>query len=206
MTMLDTLERRRRNLRIGLFIIILATLPFYCAGFLLWGTAPSRRAEATSAPLATFTPLGREQPATRTPQVFNIATSTGLSPLQPTPLQFNPGNYVPPSGGNNGGPVVLPPTQYIPPPVIPTSTLAPSLTPYPTNPPPPTAVPPTNTPLPFPTDIPPTDVPPPTETPLPTDAPPTDAPPTQEQVAPPTQGDVQPELPDNPAPATQAGG
>lgn len=163
---------RRRNIRIVLFIIIVGTLPFYCAGFLLWGTARPRGAANVTAPIgATNTPLVGEPtqiiPPSSTP--FGL-TPTLLSPLQPTPLQFVP--------------IQRPPTltpAFIP--VIPTSTLAPSLTPFPTITPFPTATPlPTNTDVPPPTntDIPPvptnTDVPPlPTNTPLPFD-PPTNTP------------------------------
>ena len=49
MDQFDAIERRRRNLRIVLFVIILATLPFYCAGILLWGSAPPRARPTTTA-------------------------------------------------------------------------------------------------------------------------------------------------------------
>ena len=42
MNQLGAVERRRRNLRIVLFSIILGTLPLYCLGILLWGTAPQQ--------------------------------------------------------------------------------------------------------------------------------------------------------------------
>lgn len=173
------IEQRQRNLRIVLFVIILATLPFYCAGILLLGTAPANPAAANSrTQTATFTPIGRTGTVTATVRPTNtpFGVTTALSPLQPTPFQFQPGAVA---------------TRYLSPtpftiPVIPTSTNAPTLTPYPTNPPPPTQVPPTNappptnppepTPVPLPTQVPPTDVPPPTveePTPLP---PPSDTP------------------------------
>ena len=44
MNQLGAVERRRRNLRIVLFAIILGTLPLYCLGFLLWGTSPQQNA------------------------------------------------------------------------------------------------------------------------------------------------------------------
>jgi len=152
MDYLTAIERRRRNLRIALFIIILATLPFYCAGILLWGSAPQRaeNSRTTLTPTHTFTPG-----ATNTPVLFpsitplNFATSTFQSPLQPTPIQFfPPTRFLSPTP-----PFAFPTaTDFI----FPTSTLAPSLTPYPTDTPPPTAAPlPTDTPLPFPTDPPP---------------------------------------------------
>src|SRR5262245_31799694 len=118
----DAIERRRRNIRIILFIIILATMPFYFAGFLLWGTAPRQNENAL--PTATFTPIGREVTATitRTPSNTPLfVTSTSGSPLGPTPLQFIP-------------PTRLPATATAV--FIPTATLAPTLTPFPTNPPP----------------------------------------------------------------------
>jgi type VI secretion system secreted protein VgrG len=162
----DAIERRRRNIRIILFIIILATLPFYCAGFLLWGTAP--RQNARNLPTATFTPIGREVTATSTRRPTStppFVTRTSISPLGPTPFQFIPPTRIPPTA-----------TIFLPP----TSTLAPTLTPYPTDTPLPTNTqppPPTSTPLPLPTDTPiPTDTPVPTNT----EAPPPTEPPTPE--------------------------
>lgn len=121
-------ESNQRNLRVVLFIIILATLPFYCLGFILWGAAP-----APSAARGTPTPTGTLPPLTRTVTRFPsptsgfgpLATVTSFSPLQPTPRQF-----LPPGGVN---PVVpLPPTstQQI---ILPTSTFAPTLTPLPSS-------------------------------------------------------------------------
>jgi hypothetical protein len=148
------IEKRRRNLRIVLFAIILATLPCYCAGFLLWLTAPQQRGAQqlpASSATATFTPLANSQ-ATNTPFVVITPlplTVTAFSPLQPTPGQFFP-------------PAVtrfLSPTPFI----FPTLTLAPTLTALPTFTPLPTIAPATATVF-----IPPTDVPPlPTNTPEP---------------------------------------
>ncbi len=154
----EALERRRRNIRIILFIIIGATLPFYCAGFLLWGTAP--RASTRDLATATFTPIGGNLTATNTRPPTNtplFRTSTPGSPLGPTPLQFIPPTRIPATA-----------TSVF----IPTSTLAPTLTPYPTDIPQPTNTPvpaPTNTPIPLPSDTPVptnTDAPPPTDVPL----------------------------------------
>jgi hypothetical protein len=174
---LETIERRRRIMRIVLFFIILSTMPFYCAGFLLWGTAGAVEADDPGA-LSSSTPIGNgESTATRQPTVTPLPlTVTVLSPLQPTPLQFNPIN--PGSGG--GGGVVIPTQPFIVPTIfIPTSTFAPTLTPFPTNPPPATFTPlPTDPPLPTNTPEPlPTDPPLPTDTPLPTDAPIVEEPP-----------------------------
>lgn len=158
-----SIERQRRILRIVLFVIILGTLPFYCAGFLLLGTSGPQRA-GNNTPLPSVTPL---QNAVRTttplPTPRLVLTVTQLSPLRPTPLQFNPIPGVPvvPTSPI----VIIPPTVYIPP-----NTLAPTLTPFPTQVPP--TAPPTATETPLPTDIPlPTDVPTeiPTEVPPPTD-------------------------------------
>ena len=148
-------ENGQRNLRVVLFIIILATLPFYCLGFILWGAAPSNpgaRDIATSTP--TLPPLTRT--VTRQPSPTSgfgpLVTVTSLSPLQPTPRQF-----LPPGGVNPGAP--LPPTRYLSPTPfiidIPTATPAPTLTPVPTETPIPqdtaTTVPvfPTDTTVPF---------------------------------------------------------
>lgn len=154
----SSVERQRRILRIVLFVIILGTLPFYCAGFLLLGTSRQQRVADTT-PLPSFTPL---QNVVRTNTPFPTlgipVTVTQLSPLRPTPLQFNPGVPVVPATQI----FIPPPTVYIPP-----NTLAPTLTPFPTQVPP--TVAPTATWTPLPTDI-----------PLPTAEPPTAEPPTAE--------------------------
>jgi hypothetical protein len=164
------IERRRRNLRIVLFAIILITLPFYCVGFFLWATAPQRGTPGVQ-PLpgsatATFTPLAANTLLpSNTPfgLITPIATSTPFGALQPTPGQFFP-------------PAVtrfLSPTPFL----FPTLTLAPTLTPFPTFAPPtwtplPTIAPATPTP-PLPTDPPPppTDFIPPTVLPFDTATP-----------------------------------
>ena len=166
------MERRRRNLRIVLFVIILATLPFYCAGFLLWATAPQRGASAQPLPggsvTATFTPLATSNILpSNTPFGLITAIPTSLSPLQPTPGQF-----IPPAVTR-----FLSPTPF----TFPTLTQAPTLTPFPTFSPP-TATPfvaptatlfvPSATPFVEPTPIPPIE-----STPIPFDSP-TAEPPT----------------------------
>src|SRR5258706_5159377 len=142
---LEALERRRRIIRIVLFLIILSTTPFYCAGFLLWGTARPVGADART-PLATNTPIGGELTPTRQPTLTALPLTTTVSaPLQPTPLQFIPLNPI--GNGGTGGGGGLPTNQ--PPVFIPTSTPAPTLRPFPTNaPPPPQAPLPTDAPLP----------------------------------------------------------
>ncbi len=169
--------RRQRNIRIVLFVIILMTTPFYCIGFILWGTAQQRSSIATPTTAMTNTPIGGDITATvgfPTVTPFGLTPSL-LSPLQPTPLQFVPINR--------------PPTVFIPPtstpylvPIIPSDTLAPTLTlipsgtPYPTDTAQPTFTPPpTYTPAPTNTDVP--VVVPPTDTPLPFDDTTPEAPP-----------------------------
>ncbi len=154
------IERRRRNLRIVLFAIILITLPFYCVGIILWATAPAGStpgaqplpgsATATFTPLAAVTMLPSNTPFGL---ITPIATSTPFGQLQPTPGQFFP-------------PAVtrfLSPTPFF----FPTLTLAPTLTPFPTlapatATPQPTIAPATAAPIP-PTTEPPTVAPPPTD-------------------------------------------
>ncbi len=105
---IEAIEKRRRIIRIILFVIIFGTTPFYCVGFLLWGTAKPRGA-TVGTPLVTNTPIGNGVIVTNTlfPTLTPIVgTPTGISPLLPTPLQ-----YFPPGGGsNNSGGVVIPPT------------------------------------------------------------------------------------------------
>jgi hypothetical protein len=160
-------EKRRRNLRIVLFIIILATLPFYCAGFVLWGTAPATGTNNRfSTSTATFTPIGVIVTPSRTLEPSVTPLGTQLSPLLPTPIQFQPGG----GSGGNTNPVPIPPTATFPV-FIPTATFAPTLTPFPSSTPIP---PPTQTPIPIPSSTPiPTDTPIPivtdTSVPIPSD-------------------------------------
>jgi hypothetical protein len=167
MDALAAVERRRRNLRIVFFGIIVATLPFYCAGLLLWASSPQRDrptatprpnstlALTTAAPLPTFTPFGQNQTI---PPTFTSIFGGG----QPTSI------------------IVTQPPVVLPPPVIPTATpfIFPTLTPAPTLTPPPTIALPSETPIPIPTNTImtfPTDLPPPvftTETPTATVIPP----------------------------------
>lgn len=148
------IERQRRILRVVLFVIIVGTLPFYCAGFLLLGTSGQVRQRDTT-PLPTSTLFQNARPTlTPFPTLRLAVTVTQLSPLRPTPRQFNPGIPIVPTSPPI---IIVPPTQVI----IPTNTFAPTLTP-------------------FPTQVPPTEPPPATWTPLPTEVPPTAEPPTAE--------------------------
>ena len=153
----ESSDGSRRNLRIGLFVIILVTLPLYCIGFILWSVAPQNPGRLSGTQTATLPPLTRSVTSTPTLTLtaLPLMSATSLSPLQPTPGQF-----LPPGGGVNLPPTslpppILPPTSTPPPVIIPTSTPAPSLTPIPL---------PTNTPIPQPTDTP---IPQPTDTPIP---------------------------------------
>ena len=142
-------ETRRKNWRIALGTIIAITIPFYCAGFFLWGTAPQR----------TPTPI----PATATLNGPQVVTATSLPPTI-TPFGAGPASITPlgitpffPTQDNGGFPTqVLPtlvlPTRFLSPTpqiIIPTNPPPPTNVPQPTNPPPPTQPAITNTPLPF---------------------------------------------------------
>lgn len=132
----NDVNERRRNLRIILFIIILGTLPFYCAGFWLWGTAPQRNGNnfQTSTPGSVTISPTLQLTATRT-----LEASITPLPGQPTPIPITPPT------------AIFPPTATTPPIIIPTVTTAPSLTPFPSS----TPIPlPTNTAIPIPTDTP----------------------------------------------------
>ena len=140
------IEQRRRNWRIALGTIIAITIPFYCAGIFLWGTAPQK---------ATPTPIGTQQPQIVTATSFP-PTATPLGGFIPsvTPLAITP--LFPTQ--DTGFPTQSFPTLVIPPtvtrflsptPPLPTQAPPPTNAPLPTNPPPPTQPAITNTPLPF---------------------------------------------------------
>ncbi len=140
MNQLGAIERRRRNLRILLFAIILGTLPLYCLGFLLWGTAPQRI-------VRTITP----QPITAQPTFEPSATDVQFATLIPFPTV---NIVVPPTSQPFQPPVIIPPTSvpFFPTATFynfPTATNAPTLTPFPT-----TTPLPTDTPIPIPSDTP----------------------------------------------------
>ncbi len=155
MDQLENIERRRRNLRIIFFGIIVVTLPFYCLGIILWGSAP-QRAPLRGTATQTLPPSTRELTATIIrPSVTPLGFATVTVPLAPTPGQFNPPAILPTAIIPT---VVVPPTQF----VFPTSTLAPTLTIAPTDviiiptntEEPPTATFDIATPIPIPTDTP----------------------------------------------------
>ena len=83
----------RRNVRILLFVIILATAPLYCIGFVLWGVAPGAQPPATLTP-ALSPRLGTATP-TRTSTPFLRVIVTATRPLPPTPRQFQPPAQLP---------------------------------------------------------------------------------------------------------------
>lgn len=121
-------DARRRNLRIVLFLVILATVPFYCVGFLLI-SLPQERLTPTPLATGTLPPAERTATSTLMPTSIPLVSVTPISPLLPTPGQFTPGPIIPP-------PVFFPTaTTFFPPPtlpVIPLPTAAPTLTPFPT--------------------------------------------------------------------------
>jgi hypothetical protein len=144
MTSAITVNNRRRNLRVVFFLIILATLPFYCAGIVLLGTTPRRPITPTPNTQTVRPTVTR---VTNTPIVFPTSNLPTNNPLLPTPPQFV--TAIPPIV------IVTFPVATIP--VFPTQiifTPAPSLTPIPSLTPFPTAEPITNTPIPFDTATP----------------------------------------------------
>lgn len=130
---IEAMERRRRNWRVGLITIIVITIPFYCVGIFLWGTAPQsvqRTPVPTSPPeviTATFPGLPTDTP----PGFFPSVT--------PLPITLQPTQIVPPTPF----PTAIVPTRFL----SPTPTFLPP-TPFPTVAPP-TIEAPTWTPLPF---------------------------------------------------------
>lgn len=160
MDFLNSANRSQRTLRIVLFSVILGTLPLYCLGFLLWGTAPRAAGVRTPTPLT-------QQPGIATATFIpGVATNTPFALPSNTPFLINtPGQFFP---------TQIPATLFFPTATTyypPFPTLAPTLTLIPTQAPTLTPLPPTatNTSLPIPTDtLPPTatnTLPLPTETP-----------------------------------------
>ncbi|MBZ0284365.1 MAG: hypothetical protein K8L97_26740 [Anaerolineae bacterium] len=130
-------DKRRRNWRTILVTIIIITIPFYCVGLFLWGTAPPR---ATPTPNLTAPPqIVTATIATATPTVEGGPSITPL-PITIQPTGFFPTDIFVPTLF----PTAIQPTRFLSP--TPTFLL-------PTNPPPPTQPPalPTETwtPLPF---------------------------------------------------------
>lgn len=152
---IEAVERRRRLIRGILLAIIIGTLPFYCIGFVLWGTAPS---SASRTPTATFTPIGGDvtlQPTqTATTLVTTTLVPTTILLPSPTGIIIFPTRILSPS-----------PTFLLPPTIAPTLTSAPTNTPIPASDTPfPTLLPPTNTLEPTATSERPTEPPPVEET------------------------------------------
>lgn len=120
----------RRNLRLLLFVIILATAPLYCIGFVLWGVAPGAQS-ATATPTASATPRLSTATPTRTSTPFRSVIVTATRPLPPTPRQFRPPAQQPETGQQQPQqqPVAQPPPDSAlpvnPPPVVPAEPAAP---------------------------------------------------------------------------------
>jgi len=146
----EAIEARRRTLRSIFIFIIVITLPFYCLGLILWGTAP--RALATATPQPSSTPGSIIVTATPIP------SNTPSGPASITPFTFVPVTTVsfPTQSQFTSIPVTRflspTPTFFVPPTSAPVPTQPP---PQPTQPPPPTSAPlPTEPPLMPPTDTP----------------------------------------------------
>ena len=186
----ETRLRQRRLIHTVLLLIIVATLPCYCAGAILLGLAreDSQQGLATL-PAAATLDLTRQAGAT--------ATNTLLPTITPLPVQPL-GTPTPPRGGTlvTPGQFVTPPPTWTPQPPPATWTLPPTATFafYTSTPAPtvtftftwtPTVQIITNTPPPTVTTAPPTETPPPTATSsvptATTEPPPT---PTQEDLGP----------------------
>ncbi|MCE2490145.1 MAG: hypothetical protein J4G17_09250 [Anaerolineae bacterium] len=88
----------RRNLRMLLFVVILATAPLYCIGFVLWGVAPGAQPAATATPRPSATLRLNTATATRTNTPFRSVIVTATRPLPPTPRQFRPPAQQPETG------------------------------------------------------------------------------------------------------------
>ncbi|MDE0610927.1 MAG: hypothetical protein OXH77_13580 [Anaerolineaceae bacterium] len=88
----------RHNLRLLLFVIILATAPLYCIGFVLWGVAPGAQPAATATPRASATLRLATATPTRTHTPFRSVIVTATRPLPPTPRQFRPPAQPPQTG------------------------------------------------------------------------------------------------------------
>ena len=127
-TSFTTSMRRRQNIRLVLFLIILATLPFYCVGFALWGFAPQSSGSTpppSSTVRATVTPL-----ATRTPG--GLFPTSGVATLMNTPGQFIPPPVLPTFGSFATATFIFPTPPTLAPtltlPSFPTATTAPVIT------------------------------------------------------------------------------
>src|SRR5688572_23070010 len=82
--------RRQRAIQTALLLIILATLPCYCVGFVLLGVAPQRNLRPTQATNGTGTTTLTVTGPTLFPSITPYPTidNNTLSPLRPTPTQI----------------------------------------------------------------------------------------------------------------------
>lgn len=145
----EAVEQRRRNWRIILGTIIVITIPFYCVGVFLWGTAPQRNLTPTPAATLTQPPLATQGP------IIVTATSQGIptiTPLALTVFPTVPGGDFPTFVFPTTIPTVIIPTRVLSPTptlFVPTNPPPPTSPPQPTQAPPPTQSPVTQTPIPF---------------------------------------------------------
>ncbi len=124
--------RRQRTIQTSLLLIILATLPCYCVGFVLLGVAP-QRAPTTPTPPGSQVATSTTSAANPTDTLFpTIATITPIviKTLTPTPIIVKTATPIPPTN------TPIPPTAThtsVPPTATksptPTNTTAPSDTP-----------------------------------------------------------------------------
>lgn len=129
------MERRRRNWRIGLITIIVITIPFYCVGIFLWGTAPQQRTPTPFVPPTTLAPGVPTPVSTNTPEGGVVPSITPLPITVVAPTAFP----------TFGPPPTETPTRFL----SPTPTFIIPTQPPPTDIPPPTVPLITDTPLPF---------------------------------------------------------
>jgi len=101
----EAASRRQRVIQTVLLFIILATLPFYCLGGVLFAGLPSRSGRVTQA-ITTFTPVIGDATNTPYPSItpfatlvapITTATPFGSNPLLPTPTQLLLATVVPPT-------------------------------------------------------------------------------------------------------------
>ena len=114
-------SNRNQSLRLLMLLIIFGTIPFYCVGIILIGSAPigdaAAIATATELSNATFTPLGAEQLASPT-QIAQPTLYPSLTPL--SVLLPTPGQYIPPTSAPTDHFVAQ--TDVSPSPAAPTAT------------------------------------------------------------------------------------
>ncbi len=82
-------DSRQRNIRIVLFVVILATIPFYCIGILLWLAAPQNGSAPIIPPTVTELTAGAPSPTS--------TLEPGLTPTAPDATVIQTDIFVPTS-------------------------------------------------------------------------------------------------------------